>query len=129
MPLVLLALLAPGSTAFAQADRAPAHFTGAQAQRGDQVFRRSCADCHSSTEFKGAFFMNRWTSGTVFQLFDFLRSQMPIDNPGSLSAEEYVAVIAYLLQLNELRAGDRELPTDMDALKLLVIARPENQER
>jgi hypothetical protein len=37
---------------------------------------------------------------------------MPQDRPGSLSAEEYAAIVAYLLQLNGRAAGDRELPAD-----------------
>jgi S-disulfanyl-L-cysteine oxidoreductase SoxD len=37
---------------------------------------------------------------------------MPQDRPGSLSAEEYADVVAYILRLNGRPAGERELPAD-----------------
>ena len=41
---------------------------------------------------------------------------MPQDRPGSLSAEEYAAIVAYFLQLNGRQAGDSELPADAELL-------------
>ena len=122
--LVFLAVTLLGGALFAQTDSVPAYFTSAQARRGEATFRRSCAECHSATEFKGAFFMNRWSSGTVYQLYDFLRTQMPIDDPGSLSADQYVSVIAYVLDLNGLPSGEKEMPSTTDAMRRLIITRP-----
>lgn len=127
LPAVLLGAVVSASAAVAQTDSA-AHYTKEQAKRGNIAFRQKCGSCHATAEFKGAFFMNRWSAGNVYQLFDFLRTQMPIDNPGSLSAEEYVGVIAYLLELNGLANGDSELPADPDALRALIIAPPRTQE-
>jgi hypothetical protein len=46
---------------------------------------------------------------------------MPEDAPGSLSADEYVRVIAYLLEMNDMPAGTTDLPVDEAALRLIRI--------
>jgi hypothetical protein len=45
---------------------------------------------------------------------------MPLDNPGGLAPEEYAAVIAYVLKLNQYPAGSSELPIADAALKLIT---------
>lgn len=42
-------------------------------------------------------------------LFDYVRRTMPYREPGSLTDEEVYAVVAYLLVLNGVMAGDEEL--------------------
>jgi hypothetical protein len=46
---------------------------------------------------------------------------MPKNEPGSLQADEYVDVTAYLLKLNELPAGTDPMPADTVALKRVRI--------
>lgn len=103
-------------------------YTAEQADRGRTAFRQDCAACHASAEFTGAVFLNRWGSATAYQMFDFLRTQMPFDNPGSLEPAAYVAVIAYLLELNGLPTGDTELPTDPAALRQIPLTPPSDPE-
>lgn len=128
---VLFSLL-PCSVAVAQdtaaADSVEGVYTAEQSARGEKLFRQYCGACHASAEFKGAFFMNRWGVGTVYQLFDFLRTQMPIDNPGKLTPEEYVAVIAYVFELNGFPQGETALPTDAEALRALPVQPSTNRE-
>ena len=52
----------------------------------------------------------------VGNLFQHISTAMPQDDPGSLAPEEYVAVVAYMLQLNGRPAGDRPLPVDLETL-------------
>jgi hypothetical protein len=52
----------------------------------------------------------------VGDLFEHISTNMPQDNPGSLSAAEYASIVAYILQLNGRPAGDEELPTDAELL-------------
>ncbi len=47
---------------------------------------------------------------------------MPEDDPGSLSAQEYADVLAYILQLNDLPAGGVELPADPVLLEAVSLA-------
>lgn len=92
-------------------------FTTEQAERGEQVFSESCAHCHPTSRFVGATFRPSWSQAPLSTLFTVLRTQMPFDNPGSLDRDEYAAVLAYIFELNDLPAGDRELPASADSLR------------
>jgi hypothetical protein len=47
---------------------------------------------------------------------------MPSDNPGRLSRGQYTDMVAYLLQLNGMPAGQRRLSDDPKQLELIRIA-------
>jgi len=94
------------------AETVAAVFTAEQATRGQRVFTTVCAVCHGRNEFTGPIFALTWMAEPVGHLFQHISTAMPQDRPGSLSAEEYAAIVAYLLQLNGRAAGDRELPAD-----------------
>lgn len=59
-----------------------------------------------------------WPHATT--LFDYTRRAMPMDKPGSLTADEVYAVSAYLLRLNGI-VGENE---ELDAAKLRQIRMP-----
>jgi cytochrome c len=61
---------------------------------------------------------NYWPYATT--LYDYIVRAMPLDAPGSLTADETYAVIAYVLHLNEI------LPADavMDATTLPAVRMP-----
>ena len=42
---------------------------------------------------------------------------MPQDEPASLTAQAYVDIISFILSGNNMSAGERELPADMESLK------------
>ena len=42
---------------------------------------------------------------TVAELFTYIRTMMPKNDPGSLADEDYAALLAYLLQANQMPAG------------------------
>ncbi|HSJ24148.1 MAG TPA: cytochrome c [Longimicrobiales bacterium] len=94
-------------------------YTNAQAERGLDVFRNTCGNCHSTSEFNGAPFQRKWAGQPVLTFFDHVRSSMPLDNPGGLSADEYAAVIAYILKLNGYPEGSTDLPSDDARLRLI----------
>lgn len=96
---------------------ATAPFTTAQADRGQRLFTDVCGVCHGSAEFRGALFDLTWMADPVADFFQFISQSMPQDRPGSLTPEEYASVVAYLLRLNGLTAGDAELPSDSGALE------------
>jgi len=50
-----------------------------------------------------------------------LRQTMPNDEPGKLSHQQYVDVVAYLFKLNGYPAGTRPLPNDDAELKKVRI--------
>jgi mono/diheme cytochrome c family protein len=98
------------------AEPVAAEFTAEQATRGQRVFTTVCAVCHGRNEFTGPIFALTWMAEPVGHLFQHISTAMPQDRPGSLSAEEYAAIVAYMLQLNGRTAGDRELPADAELL-------------
>lgn len=95
-------------------------YTNDQAKAGETVFRQTCGNCHPTSEFAGTPFQRTWHGKAVFTFFDQVRLMMPLDNPGGLSDEEYVNVIAYILKLNEYPAGETALPLEPAALKTIL---------
>jgi len=106
----------PGRGEVAVVEPLVAVYTTEQATRGQRVFTTVCSVCHGRTEFTGPIFAFTWMADPVGDLFEHISTKMPQDRPGSLSAEEYAAVVAYLLQLNGRPHGDRELPADAELL-------------
>lgn len=96
-----------------------AYYTSEQASRGQRTFTSVCAVCHGRNEFTGPIFALTWMAEPVGSLFEHVSTAMPQDDPGSLTPDEYAAVVAYLLQLNGRPAGERPLPADREALARL----------
>jgi mono/diheme cytochrome c family protein len=97
-------------------------YSVAQAERGEQRFKVSCSSCHTPSSFGGGTFADRWDGQTMADVFDYVSSSMPENDPGGLKKEEYADVLAYILRINAYPAGNDELPVDTDALKKLGIA-------
>jgi cytochrome c len=106
-------------------------YTDAQAKRGGEAYQYSCATCHSPDlegdagrdvpALYGEEFVGGWSKQSVRALFDLLKKTMPKDSPGSLKAETYADIVAYLLQANEFPSGAGELAADPAALERIAI--------
>lgn len=75
--------------------------TTTAAVNGDEVFQKSCITCHSSGDITGGQIkLDSTKVHTDFKTEDalssFVSSNMPKSAPGSLSKEEYAAVVKYL---------------------------------
>lgn len=92
-----------------------------QAIRGQDVFLGMCKNCHTTEFHTTPAFTTKWNGKALSELLQYLRDQMPKNEPGSLTAEEYADVLAYLLRLNRMPAGDADLPADADAVKTIRI--------
>ena len=116
------ASLTAGGSAVAQAELAPLTFTAQQASAGRSTFATSCAPCHGANLqggggpalVGGAF--NRYVTRPVSSLLEFISANMPADNPGTLSAQQYLTLIAFIAQSNGFTAGATALPGDVEAL-------------
>ena len=64
--------------------------------------------------------MANWDGLSIGDLTDRIRVSMPLDRPGSLSRQENVDVVAYILRYDQFPAGKEELPRDFQALKQIV---------
>jgi mono/diheme cytochrome c family protein len=92
-------------------------YTSAQADKGKALFGDNCAKCHGGTldgndeipALKGSHFMADWESQTVADLINRVHTTMPMDDPGKLNTESATSVVAYLLQQNQMPAGNTAL--------------------
>ncbi len=80
-----------------------------------------CASCHGINEFSGARFRLVWVGRTVGDLFQSMSTLMPEDDPGSLSPEEYSAILSYLLRENGYPVGEEDLAADASTLQAIHI--------
>jgi mono/diheme cytochrome c family protein len=96
-------------------------YTEVQAARGEGTYRANCTSCHATSAHAGDAFVRAWDGRTAFDLFELIRTTMPIDNPGRLSRQDYADIVAYLFKLNRLPSGDRTLPADDEGLKQVRI--------
>ena len=95
-------------------------YTAAQADRGKQVYQEACVQCHALDLYRGAA-MKSWNGGLLSDLYDAISLKMPHGNPGSLKRREYVEILAYILSLNGMPAGEQELPSAAAELKAIRI--------
>jgi len=100
-------------------------YTDAQASRGESTFESSCSGCHQSGEFSGGRFRLRWGGMTAEDVYAFISTAMPDDEPGSLSPGQYTDLVAYFLSLNGYPTGGAELPPSPDAMRALRLDDPD----
>lgn len=124
---MLLTLGVPGAMA---ASGSTAVYTKAQAQQGGQLYSRQCASCHAGDlsgdvgpALKGSTFRQMAAAQdlTAKSLLAVISQSMPKTNPGGLSADQYDAIVAYILQENGYPAGTTKLTgkdTGLQSLKL-----------
>ena len=120
------ALIANG---WAQGGLAPLAFTDTQARQGRAVYGGNCAGCHGEAlegldapPLIGDAFVDRWSELPVGALFDYIMTGMPLDNPGTLSAQRTASIVALIAQRNGMEAGDDALPEDPEALAQMRFA-------
>jgi mono/diheme cytochrome c family protein len=115
-------------------------YTEAQARRGEEVFKTACSYCHKDN-LAGGFFddglgrapalagkrafdsslVERWGGMTLADMVGTVAATMPQQRPSSLSVENYVDVVSYILSKNEAPAGASELSGDVETLSRISI--------
>ena len=130
--VVCLAAATRGSSAEGQESRRTIWdgvFSDAQAARGQQAYRQSCAKCHAedllgtgnAPALVGEAFLGRFDRGTADDVVQTIRQTMPQEAPDSLGAAAYVDVVAYLFKANGSPAGAADLPVDRATLKEVLV--------
>lgn len=98
-------------------------FTRRQASRGERRYQQTCLACHRTSEIT-----QRWFGGIAYEtagdLLNVIVATMPEDNPGGLSPEDYADILAFMLSLNEYRAGETELPAEPSLLENVRFSSP-----
>jgi mono/diheme cytochrome c family protein len=134
LSLIVLALAAHQQLVSAQSDSSAGAgvYTAEQAQQGKAIYEKECASCHGeSLEGKaknvpltGDAFLNKWADQTMADLFMKTNTTMPGSSPGTLTPDETVRVLSYVLQVNKFPAGKSALQADPDALGAIKIGKP-----
>jgi mono/diheme cytochrome c family protein len=109
-------------------------YSAAQNERGEAVHSGACAQCHGSRlngagqpdmppspAIARASFLRKWSGQTVASLFVYVCTKMPPDNPGTLKEQECADAIAHMFASSNIPAGDKDLPSDRNALANIVI--------
>lgn len=134
----VLAAALGGVTVPAAAQEGVSVWTGVSSQeqidRGKGVYGSVCARCHGlrgngagdpemppAPAVARSSFLTKWDGQSVAALFEYVRNLMPTDNPASLSDEQYVDAVAFMLSLSTIPIGETELPPDPDALEAIFI--------
>jgi mono/diheme cytochrome c family protein len=103
-------------------------FSQAQARRGEEGYRSRCAGCHGpelvakgyAVNLTGPAFTFGWQRKTIANRFLIIRETMPPNNL-TLSGQEYVDIVSYILEFNGYPAGEQELEPDLAQLARIVI--------
>lgn len=69
----------------------------------------------------GGEFLSNWTELTVGDLFERIRTTMPIGRAGRLSRQINADIVAYMLKANRYPAGETELAKETEVLKQIRI--------
>jgi len=104
-------------------------YSGEQAKRGQTLYGQHCGACHGQDlegaemvpALAGSDFLDRWTGQTMADLFQRIRTTMPVGKVGRLSPDTYSDITAYILSANSFPPGRTELPRDAEILKQIRI--------
>jgi hypothetical protein len=112
-------------------------YTEEQAKRGELVYGEFCANCHGTAlnggemagPLNGPVFTSNWNGVLVSDLFDRIRTTMPLDRPGILTRQQNSDVLAYMFHSNKFPAGKTELANRSEMLKPITFTatRPEGK--
>ncbi|ULH13889.1 PQQ-binding-like beta-propeller repeat protein (plasmid) [Deinococcus sp. KNUC1210] len=83
-------------------------FTSAQALKGQSDYTQNCAGCHGANlqggagpTLMGPGFLKKWANGQPLDnLYQVISKQMPLNAPGSLKPDQYLAITSYILSKN-----------------------------
>jgi S-disulfanyl-L-cysteine oxidoreductase SoxD len=105
-------------------------YTEPQAERGRAAYQQSCVSCHrddlrgdsTAPSLVGESFLFLWGDMEVDELSGRIQKLMPPERPGSLPAQSYADIIAFILQKNAFPAGETELAADPGSQHILITA-------
>lgn len=96
-------------------------YTLEEAVAGKDLYLGLCAGCHQAVTHTGPAFRKKWAGKPLSELYTFMRTMMPKNDPGSLADEDYGILLAYMLQMNQMPVGKAYLSTDTLELRKIRI--------
>ena len=109
-------------------------YTDDQVKRGAALYKDQCAACHGDDlrgndiipGVTGQTFTGNWQGKSLGDLYDKIQMTMPALNPGSLTPEQTVDLIALVLSTSKYPAGKTDLAPKVEALQQIKIDAPKN---
>ena len=105
-------------------------FTQEQVDRGQALYEQNCASCHGRElvssdadipTLTAPAFRWSWQMHTLAERFERISTTMPPGANGSLSDQEYVDIITYILNFNGYPAGEQELTPDVERFEQIKL--------
>jgi quinoprotein glucose dehydrogenase len=104
-------------------------FTKEQAKRGEGLYAQNCSSCHGpdlsgndeAAPLTGSAFLSNWDGLTVGDLTERVRVSMPPNKLGTVSRQQIVDILSYVLSFNNFPAGKTELDPRAELLKQIRI--------
>jgi mono/diheme cytochrome c family protein len=101
-------------------------YTSAQAVRGAKSYKKACASCHGANlqggmapALVGKQFWTSYGGKKLSTLWSNVHPEMPMAAPGSVSPEDSINTMAFLLQKNGVPSGTKPLDDTVDLSKVL----------
>jgi cytochrome c len=94
-------------------------YTREQAEVGEELYKEHCLLCHDKKYFRPV--LERWEGQPLSVLFTVMNTSMPENNPGFLSLQDSVDILAYILSLSRYSAGDTTLNHEDGALNDVIV--------
>ena len=91
-----------------------------QAKMGESLYKDNCLICHDKKYFRPVF--RAWEDQSLHTFYLVMSSSMPESNPGSLSRQEYIDILAYILSLNRYSSGKEALLPSTEILSNITIS-------
>ena len=102
-------------------------YTEGQANRGQAIYKDRCSSCHGATlggglapPLAGDVFLRRREKQSLLDLADKIQNTMPANDPGQLTRQQAVDIVAHIIQVGKFPAGKAELTADEGALKQIT---------
>ena len=95
-------------------------YSAEQARRGERLAMERCVACHGDNlsggelapPLAGSLFTANWDGILLSDLVDRVRTTMPLDMPGTLSRQQTVDIVTYMLSVGKFPSGETPLATD-----------------
>ena len=126
---VLVLSVFPIAGTLAQSDGG-GDYTKAQATAGKLIFDKTCAICHGDhlqggvgPALSGQMFLSvsQYQKISADYFYHFMSTHMPLTNPGSLTKEQYLSIMAYMLEVNGYPPGSQPLTDNKGELEAIKI--------
>jgi polar amino acid transport system substrate-binding protein len=93
-------------------------FTSAQVSAGSKYFEATCSPCHGANLEGGAGpaltgpafkTLSDKVKASIGDIFTYMSTNMPLNNPASLTHDQYVSIMAFILSKNGYKPGSGAL--------------------